>query len=672
MISSIENLIDNLDKKEQVISYLKTIYKEKTGEEPVIPEISEQNQFMPTESDEQSETVPNQRFQSFKDKVNSLNLPSVNDKDAKNRIEKLRRKKDTSVLIQKLDLSHFANKEITHELMRKVIEGLKILKSVQILILSHNDLNDSYIDLIIDFLLLPGLSQIDLSYNKLTPACIKKLNNTIKAAKNLQYFDVSYNPFNNDEFSCLTLCSSMKNCEKLFHFGICDSSRDSGIRVLSMRPSLKSLNLEDSRYKKKTWDFFTRYLSNKKYELSILSLKYCYIDFVYGATFLSKGLAKNRTLLRLNLYSTGLCDVSGKLIIESLINHRLLQELDLGANKLSTNSCIAIGKMLKVNKVIKEINITRNYNIVNENFTYIIEGLVENNTLLSLGDLIDTKIGVKFRECTEKLLSNNKNFGDWREADKLKNQKVDIYMSNILTEVAQKQKEDIPGKNVNESLKLNSSMNSLKTSANLNKDINSIIAPLSPNKKNFNVFISNDQMDTINSNYNSINSMQQQKIVVPFSLPNTNYLGQSKQVAANIAPQKKKSPSPRKRTTSFSPGRKSNSKGKQPVQTIPKHSILNTIASYTQEILNKNPELYIPQEQKKQGDILQTGQRKIQFKNNIPYSEKASGPNVPDDANLTNLDKQSCDDILSKYGIGRKSGIPNSYEEQAIFGSYLN
>ena len=252
MISSIENLIDNLDKKEQVISYLKTIYKEKTGEEPVIPEISEQNQLIPTESDEQSETVPNQRFQSFKDKVNSLNLPSVNDKDAKNRIEKLRRKKDTSVLIQKLDLSHFANKEITHELMRKVIEGLKILKSVQILILSHNDLNDSYIDLIIDFLLLPGLSQIDLSYNKLTPACIKKLNNTIKAAKNLQYFDVSYNPFNNDEFSCLTLCSSMKNCEKLFHFGICDSSRDSGIRVLSMRPSLKSLNLEDSRYKKKT------------------------------------------------------------------------------------------------------------------------------------------------------------------------------------------------------------------------------------------------------------------------------------------------------------------------------------------------------------------------------------------------------------------------------------
>ena len=684
MISSIENLIDNLDKKEQVISYLKTIYKEKTGEEPVIPEISEQNQLIPTESDEQSETVPNQRFQSFKDKVNSLNLPSVNDKDAKNRIEKLRRKKDTSVLIQKLDLSHFANKEITHELMRKVIEGLKILKSVQILILSHNDLNDSYIDLIIDFLLLPGLSQIDLSYNKLTPACIKKLNNTIKAAKNLQYFDVSYNPFNNDEFSCLTLCSSMKNCEKLFHFGICDSSRDSGIRVLSMRPSLKSLNLEDSRYKKNTWDFFTRYLSNKKYELSILSLKYCYIDFVYGATFLSRGLAKNRTLLRLNLYSTGLGDVSGKLIIESLINHRLLQELDLGANKLSTNSCIAIGKMLKVNKVIKEINITRNYNIVNENFTYIIEGLVENNTLLSLGDLIDTKIGVKFRECTEKLLSNNKNFGDWREADKLKNQKVDIYMSNILTEVAQKQKEDIPVKNVNESLKLNSSMNSLKTSANLNKDINSIIAPLSPNKKNFNVFISNDQMDTINSNYNSINSMQQQKIVVPFSLPNTNYLGQSKQVAdniapqkkkqvaANIAPQKKKSPSPRKRTTSSSPGRKSNSKGKQPVQTITKHSILNTIASYTQEILNKNPELYIPQEQKKQGDILQTSQRKIQFKNNIPYSEKASGPNVPDDANLTNLDKQSCDDILSKYGIGRKSGIPNSYEEQAIFGSYLN
>ena len=666
MISSIENLVESIDQKDRVINYLKTMYKEKTGEEPIIPDPSTDNPSMPTEPDEQVDSVPNAKFQFFKDKVNSLNLPSANDKDAKNRIEKLRRKKDTSVLIQKLDLSHFAHKEVSHELLKRVIEGLKILKSVEMLNLSHNDLNDSYIDIIIEFLLLPKLSKIDLSFNKLSPGCIKKLNNTIKAAKNLQYLDVSYNPFNNDEYSCLTLCSCMKSCEKLIHFGICDSSRDSGIRVLSMRPGLQSLNLEDSRYKKKTWDFFTRYLSNKKYELAVLSLKFCHIDFIYGAQFLAKGLSKNRTLISLNLYGTSLCDVSGKLIVESLINHKVMKELDLGGNYLSTQSCIALGKMLKINKVINIINLSKNYNLVNENFAYVIEGLVENQTLTSLGDLLDTKIGVKYRESTEKLLIINKKFGDWRDADTLKSQKVDFYMSNVMSENTLKRNEDININNNNESILLKST-SSLKTSTNFNRDINTVIAPLSPNKTSYNKFISNENIEqpTIN-----MKPLPGGKIVVPFSIPNTNYLKQSgKKTEQKSTSKSKPSSSTRKRTTSTSPRRKVSPKGKTATTNIPKHSILNIIASFTQEVINNNPQLFeVPKEDSSYK--LQGEQRRIQFKNGIPYSEKATGPHIPDDANLTNLDKKSVEDIITKYNIGIKSN--KGYEEQAIFGTYIN
>ena len=666
MISSIENLVESIDQKDRVINYLKTMYKEKTGEEPIIPDPSTDNPSMPTEPDEQVDSVPNAKFQFFKDKVNSLNLPSANDKDAKNRIEKLRRKKDTSVLIQKLDLSHFAHKEVSHELLKRVIEGLKILKSVEMLNLSHNDLNDSYIDIIIEFLLLPKLSKIDLSFNKLSPGCIKKLNNTIKAAKNLQYLDVSYNPFNNDEYSCLTLCSCMKSCEKLIHFGICDSSRDSGIRVLSMRPGLQSLNLEDSRYKKKTWDFFTRYLSNKKYELAVLSLKFCHIDFIYGAQFLAKGLSKNRTLISLNLYGTSLCDVSGKLIVESLINHKVMKELDLGGNYLSTQSCMALGKMLKINKVINIINLSKNYNLVNENFAYVIEGLVENQTLTSLGDLLDTKIGVKYRESTEKLLIINKKFGDWRDADTLKSQKVDFYMSNVMSENTLKRNEDININNNNESILLKST-SSLKTSTNFNRDINTVIAPLSPNKTSYNKFISNENIEqpTIN-----MKPLPGGKIVVPFSIPNTNYLKQSgKKTEQKSTSKSKPSSSTRKRTTSTSPRRKVSPKGKTATTNIPKHSILNIIASFTQEVINNNPQLFeVPKEDSSYK--LQGEQRRIQFKNGIPYSEKATGPHIPDDANLTNLDKKSVEDIITKYNIGIKN--KRGYEEQAIFGTYIN
>ena len=67
---------------------------------------------------------------------------------------------------------------------------------------------------------------------------------------------------------------------------------------------------------------------------------------------------------------------------------------------------------------------------------------------------------------------------------------------------------------------------------------------------------------------------------------------------------------------------------------------------------------------------LQGEQRRIQFKNGIPYSEKATGPHITDDANLTNLDKKSVEDIITKYNIGIKSN--KGYEEQAIFGAYIN
>ena len=70
MISSIENLVESIDQKDRVINYLKTMYKEKTGEEPIIPDPSTDNPSMPTEPDEQVDSVPNAKFQFFKDKVN--------------------------------------------------------------------------------------------------------------------------------------------------------------------------------------------------------------------------------------------------------------------------------------------------------------------------------------------------------------------------------------------------------------------------------------------------------------------------------------------------------------------------------------------------------------------------------------------------------------------------
>ena len=76
-------------------------------------------------------------------------------------------------------------------------------------------------------------------------------------------------------------------------------------------------------------------------------------------------------------------------------------------------------------------NLTRNNKITDEFFTFIIEGLLNNQTLKSLGDLNDTKIGVKRRESAEKLLNVNCSFHDWRESKDLKAQKITLYLSNL-------------------------------------------------------------------------------------------------------------------------------------------------------------------------------------------------------------------------------------------------
>ena len=637
MNTSVEDLIDTVEKDQKLISYLKTIYKEKTGEDPQMPkEKKDQEKILDI-----VETFPNQKFPTFKDKVISLNLPSSLDKNAKARIEKLRRAKDTSVLIKKLDISYFAGKEITVELMKRIIDGLKILKSVEVVNLSHNDLTDAYIDVIVDFFLLPNITSIDISFNKLTKECTKKLSQTIQACRKIQSLDVSYNPFNRDYYACMQICSSLKNCERLTHFGICDSSRDSGIRVLAARPTLYSLNLSDSTYRKKTYDTVARYISLKKYELKKLNLKFCTIDFIYGAQFLAKGLKKNRTLIELNLYGSGLSDVSGMTIIKSVIDNKYLKNLNLAANHLSTYFCDAFGEVLKTNETLSIVNISKNYKINDQNFTYVVEGLKNNQTIISLGDLIDMKIGVKYRESTEKILMLNKKFAEnWKNTSLLKSQKLDFYNTNVNDEMEKSSR----------SMKLSLSSSLKPMATRYSKDINDIIEPLSPNKKNYNVFISNDSM---NVNDNEKEAHESGKIIVPYSIQGTSYLKQKPKTKLDEAKKSSIKKSSSRSRTGFSSSR-SKSKGKKVSIAKPKGNVLNTVASFIQEVIDRDPSLTMKQPEKEEKQT-QEGLEYIRFSNNRRYVDPAAPSNALADVSDENIElsieAQNEDEVKQKYGI---------------------
>ena len=648
MISKIGSLIETIENNEKLIKYIKQAYKEKTGEEIVIPDLKLLTERQ-MRKEEEADTHPNLKFNSFKDKVTAMNLPDVSDRETRLRLDKLRRMKDTKILIKESDLSHFEGKDMTPDLLYKVIEGFKALRSLEEINLSHNGLGDDFIDVISDFLMLKGLTKLNLSFNKLTKNSVKKLVATLKGCKRLLYLDVSYNDFNVDKYSCILVCGALKECDKITHFGINDSSGDSSLRFINNHPTLTSVNLEDSLFKKKNWDSLSKIISNnKKFKIENLSLKFCTIK-LDSALSLIKAFKKNITLRHLNLYNTGLNDVTGPQIVFSFIKNETLEELDLGANKLGLNFCKAFGAMLRVNYTLRKVNITKNHLITRDDYFFILEGLVNNQSIISLGDLIDMKIGVKCRECTEKLLNMNKNI-NWRDLEIIKKAKSNLYFSNIgneyllnedkYNEEESKIGEDEFKKTVKNTLKQNpnkyfkESIDKFHYQSNKdNLEQNTIIPP---NQKIPNLSL---------NNYTSSG-----KYIVPYSLQKTNYIKQIEQYREENADGKNK----KKRTAPKSAAKmKKGKKGKKAEPTL-----LNIIASITQEKFEKDEEL------KEFGQISPKQKEALEENYFGNTEEDITYGNI--DLENKEIDSKEEQNIIEKYNL-IENNFSNEFQEQTPF-----
>ena len=671
MISKIGSLIETIENDEKLIAYIKKAYKEKTGEEIVIPDLKHLSEIQ-SRKEETQDSHPNLKFNSFKDKVIAMNLPDLTDRETRMRLDKLRRMKDTKVLIKESDLSHFEGKEMIPDLLYKVIDGFKALRSVEEINLSHNGLGDDCIDVICDFLMLKGLTKLNLSFNKLTKSSVKKLVATLKGCKRLLLLDVSYNEFNLDKYSCILVCGALKECDKIEHFGINDTSGDSSLRFINNHPTLISVNLEDSLYKKKNWDSLSKIISNtKKFKIENLSLKFCTIK-LDSALSLIKAFKKNNTLKYLNLYNTGLNDLTGPQIIFAFAQNQSLQELDLGANKLSTNFCKAFGAVLRTNFHLRKVNITKNHMISRDDYFFILEGLVNNQSIISLGDLIDMKIGVKCRECTEKLLSMNKNI-DWRDLEQIKKAKSNIYFSNIGTEHLQLQLEESKENNssidTNEKPVYNLKRNKTREDnipydlkvkkilkecpdkyfketiekvqykkAKENEDINHII---SPPKQPLDKKISNLSLN----NYN-----KDGKYKVPYSIEKSNYIKELEKYQEENADGKNK----KKKNAPKSAAKIKKGKGRQK----PEPTLLNVIASITQEKIDNDEELkefkHLNPEEK---DTL----KEMKYENT---EEDITYGNV--ELNEMKFDSKDEQNIIEKYNL-IENNFNNEFQEQTPF-----
>lgn len=412
MLNQIDNFIFTLEKKQKTITYLRNIYKIEIGLDPIVPEAYLDKDIEELKGLNFQEIHESEECETFEHKVLALNLPQPEDKNLKTKIAKLKKNNDTQVLIRGLDLSNYEERGFKLDLFKTIVDGLKIIKSVIYVNLRKNKIDDSYIELLCQVLSLESLKRIDISYNNISKVSTKKLILNLKLHDQLEFFDITYNPICFDEVSCQHICRVFKNYEKLYHFGISDHSVDSGIRVAIGKPKLRSLNLDESKYKISTYEVFNKVLYDRKYELAVLSLKFVTLDLL-AVGQLEKGLRENSSLIVLNLHSCGLTDKSGSRIISSLETNKTLIELDLSQNKLNTEFCISFKKVFSefYSNTIQIVDITHNRFIdSNENFSLILEGLINNQSIISLGNLINTKINTRLKESAQQILDLNKKF----------------------------------------------------------------------------------------------------------------------------------------------------------------------------------------------------------------------------------------------------------------------
>ncbi len=448
MISQVDDFIRQIEKKEKIINYLKTIYRIEVGDEPIVPEAYIEKGII----EENDSNTQSKEYATFAEKVESFKLPDISDKNIKLKIQKLKKQKDTKFLLNNIDVSNYGDKGFKIEILKKLVDGIKILKSVEVLNLKNNKMDDSYSDLICDILTIDSIKRIDISFNNFSKSSGKKFAGTIKNYKHLEYIDFTYNPLCLDEISCTQISVAIKSHPNLFHFGLSDSSKDAVIRLLASKPNIRSLNLDDCKYKLKSFENLFRYLSDKKYFLAVLYLRYTNIDG-YVSFHLEKTFRLNKTLVYINLYGCGITDKTGAKLISSLDNNNTLIEIDLGYNKLSSFFCERLSEVLRINNTLNIITLSKNFLIDSSNFQCVVESLVNNQHIISLGDLTETKIGVKLRESAEIILSLNKKFNDNEIAlDLNKTQKQGFFQASLDVNESEKKERERINENRNEDI----------------------------------------------------------------------------------------------------------------------------------------------------------------------------------------------------------------------------
>ena len=250
---------------------------------------------------------------------------------------------------------NYINAQAAGDLGEFLSKNMKLLE----LDISHNDLQQSGISIILGLIAISNLTKLNISTNN---AYLGATAEVLSCATNLVELDLSYNKFN-DTVDATMFFNKLKNVFtnliKLDMSNICHEISNKAARVLahvlSLNNQIKELYLSDNNlYSEAISKIFSKFNSLSLNKLDISHNNITDQAGEYIATFLSR----NAKLEELNLSHTNL--LSAGIIKICKCNLSSLTAFDISHNSITTEAADDIADFLSRNAKLQELNLSHN------------------------------------------------------------------------------------------------------------------------------------------------------------------------------------------------------------------------------------------------------------------------------------------------------------------------
>mmetsp|Transcript_15915 Transcript_15915/g.23064 ORF Transcript_15915/g.23064 Transcript_15915/m.23064 type:complete len:428 (+) Transcript_15915:995-2278(+) len=380
-----------IQERDQVIEFLTKEYAKATGKQVALPYKWER--FV--EKSELEDIQEPEEELSFTEAVKQLKLPKPNTGRRGTR----KPKKVTN--IQKIILCDFWNSLVPEDVFSSLVEGIKLVPSVETVALSNNNLTEKLLPQLEELFLLENIKCINLSNNNLRKRFATKLGELLKGScDHIETLDISRNPFSSERTACISIANGVRKHPSLKHFSITLAANTctSVLKAVSSNRNIQTLELPHSKLTEEALQYLTSALTSTKapHNLETLKLSHCFLQ-PKEVIMLAQTVAKNKFLKRLDLSYNGITDNIGKIFMNNLKWNRCLEQLNLKMNNLEDATCFELAKVLRTNKTLKECNLGGNF--FSDRGAEQLELELRNREVYSLGELdLNTNLSITSKQ----------------------------------------------------------------------------------------------------------------------------------------------------------------------------------------------------------------------------------------------------------------------------------